>query len=88
MVTYQGQTSAPITVAVASSAPGLFTLDSTGKGQAAAVNSNGSINAASNPAPIGSILSFYATGEGQTTPSGVDGKPGTTPLPRPNLPSR
>jgi uncharacterized protein (TIGR03437 family) len=86
MVTYQGQTSAPITTAVASSAPGLFTLDSTGRGQAAAVNPNGSINSASTPAPIGSIVSLYATGEGQTTPAGVDGKPGTAPLPRPNLP--
>ncbi len=85
-VTYQGQTSAPVTVALAESAPGLFTFDSTGKGQAAAVNSNGSINSASAPAPIGSIVSLYATGGGQTSPPGVDGKPGTAPLPQPKLP--
>src|ERR1017187_1366782 len=85
-VTYQGQTSAPVTVAVSASAPGLFTLDSTGKGQAAAVNQNNSINGASAPAPIGSILSLYATGEGQTSPPGTDGKPGTATLPTPNLP--
>ncbi len=85
-VTYQGQTSSAVTVAVAPSAPGIFTLDSTGKGQAAVVNQNYSINGASTPAPIGSIISLYATGEGQTSPPGVDGKPDSTPLPTPNLP--
>jgi uncharacterized protein (TIGR03437 family) len=84
--TYQGQTSASLTVPVAASAPGLFTLGSTGQGQAAAVNQNESINTASTPAHIGSIISLFATGEGQTSPAGVDGKPATTPLPTPNLP--
>jgi uncharacterized protein (TIGR03437 family) len=85
-VTYQGQISAPITAGVAASAPALFTLDSTGQGQAAAVNQAGSINTSSVPAPVGSIISLYATGEGQTSPAGVDGKPATTPLPTPILP--
>lgn len=85
-VTYQGQTSASVTVAVAASAPGLFTLGSTGQGQAAAVNQNGAINTSSTPAAIGSIISLFATGEGQTSPTGSDGKPATAPLPTPNLP--
>jgi len=85
-VTYQGQTSAPMTAAVAASAPGLFTLGWTGQGQAAAVNQDGSINTSSAPAPVGSIISLYATGEGQTSPAGVDGKPATAPLPTPILP--
>ena len=84
--TYQGQTSASVTVAVAPSAPGLFTHGSTGQGQAAAINQDGSINTSAKPAPIGSIISLYATGEGQTSPAGVNGKPATTPLPIPNLP--
>ena len=29
------------------------------------------------------MLSFYATGEGQTLPAGVDGKPAAAPLPQP-----
>jgi uncharacterized protein (TIGR03437 family) len=37
-VAYQGQTSASATVALADSAPGLFTSGSTGQGQARAVN--------------------------------------------------
>jgi uncharacterized protein (TIGR03437 family) len=35
---------------------------------------------------LGSIISLYATGEGQTTPGGVDGKLATAPYPTPNLP--
>ena len=35
---------------------------------------------------MGDIISIYATGEGQTTPSGVDGKPAGSPLPKPILP--
>src|ERR1019366_2215645 len=85
-VTYQGQISAPVTVAVAASAPGLFTQGSIGYGQAAAINQNGSINTSSNPVAVGSIISLYATGEGQTTPGGVDGKLATAPYPTPNLP--
>ena len=73
-VTYQGQTSAAATIALAGSVPGLFTIDSTGQGQAAAINQNGSINSSSRPASIGSVISLFATGEGQTSPAGVDGK--------------
>jgi len=35
---------------------------------------------------VGDYISLYATGEGQTTPAGVDGKPATVPYPYPNLP--
>jgi uncharacterized protein (TIGR03437 family) len=79
-VTYQGQTSVPATIQVFAAAPGLFTADGTGAGQAAAINQDGSINSASNPAPIGSIISLYATGGGQTGPTGVDGQLSTSPL--------
>jgi sugar lactone lactonase YvrE len=57
-VTYQGQTSASATVALTGSAPGLFTVGSTGRGQAAAVNQNGSINTSAMPIPIGGIIRF------------------------------
>jgi uncharacterized protein (TIGR03437 family) len=85
-VTYQGQTSSPATIALTGSAPGLFTIGSTGQGQAAAVNQNGSMNSSSTPVPLGAIVSLFATGEGQTSPAGVDGKPATPPLPTPILP--
>jgi uncharacterized protein (TIGR03437 family) len=58
---------------VASSSPGVFTVDATGTGQAAVVNEDGTVNSATNPARRGSIVSIYATGEGQTSPGGVTG---------------
>jgi uncharacterized protein (TIGR03437 family) len=75
-VTYQGQTSAAFAVPVASSAPSLFTLNQTGAGQAAVINSDATVNTATNPVKIGDFVSLYATGEGQTAQGGVDGKLG------------
>jgi uncharacterized protein (TIGR03437 family) len=86
VVQYQSQSSAPLSVPVVASSPGAFTNSATGTGQVAAVNQDGSLNSASNPAKLGSIISLYATGEGQTSPAGVDGKPATAPLPAPILP--
>ena len=65
---YEGQESAAASVSVAAAAPGLFTLDGSGKGQAAAVNLNGTINGPSTPAKAGSYISLYATGTGQNLP--------------------
>ena len=85
-VTNQGQTSVPATIRVFAAAPGLFTADGTGTGQAAAINQDGTLNSASNPAPMGSVISLYATGGGQTSPAGVDGQVSTSPLARQSLP--
>jgi len=85
-VTYQGQTSVALQIQVAQSAPGLFTADSSGTGELAAINQDGSVNSASNPAAPGSIVTLFATGEGQTSPAGVDGKLAVAPLPKPLLP--
>jgi len=38
----------------------------------AIVNEDGSINSPSNPAPVGSYVTMYGTGLGQTNPAGVD----------------
>ena len=62
--------------------PHIFT---TPNGMAESVNQNGSINTANKPAHRGDIISLYATGEGQTTPVGTDGKLATVPLPRPKF---
>src|ERR1035437_4290458 len=71
-VVYQGNTSDSFQKPIAPSAPGLFTADSSGQGQVAMANSDGSYNAASNPAIPGSYVTFYLTGEGQTNPLGSD----------------
>jgi uncharacterized protein (TIGR03437 family) len=70
---FGGVTSAAWTIPVAASAPAIFTLDSSGQGQAAVLNQDNSVNGATNPAARGSIIQIYATGEGQTSPRGVTG---------------
>jgi uncharacterized protein (TIGR03437 family) len=85
-VAYRGGTPVMAPVPVAPSAPALFTADGTGRGQAAASNQDGSLNSAENPVSPGQFVTLYATGEGQTSPAGVDGKPASNPLPQPVLP--
>jgi uncharacterized protein (TIGR03437 family) len=76
-VTYAAYTGALQTAAwilpVVAAAPGVFTIDSTGTGQGAILNQDGSVNSAANPAARGSVVAIYATGEGQTSPPGVTG---------------
>ncbi len=86
-VSYQNQTSSAITLPVAASAPALFTANQSGAGQAAVLDPDGTPNDAAHPAPIGSYVAMFATGEGQTSPAGVDGHLALTkPYPAPLLP--
>jgi len=82
-VTYKGQTSAPFPVTLASTVPALFTSNASGTGEVAALNGNTGINSLTQPAPPGSVVVLFATGEGQTSPAGVDGKLAAAPLPKP-----
>jgi uncharacterized protein (TIGR03437 family) len=68
-----GQSSNPVLVPVTPAALGIFTVNGTGTGQALAFNQDGTPNSQNSPAPVGSIVTFYATGAGQTVPPGVDG---------------
>jgi len=61
------------TILVAGTSPGLFTASSNGAGQAVAVNQDNTINSSSNPAPIGSVITLYGTGQGQVSPLVPDG---------------
>src|SRR5262249_36326444 len=74
------------TVPVAASSPGVFTSGSTGTGFAAAVDQDGSANSSSNPAPRGTVISLFVTGEGQTRPAGITGSVAGTTGPSPKLP--
>ena len=82
-VEYQGQQSNSSVLALASSSPGVFTLSSNGRGPAVALNEDGSLNSAPSPAAPGSLITFYATGEGLTNPPGVDGRLGAGSPPQP-----
>ncbi|HUS07951.1 MAG TPA: IPT/TIG domain-containing protein [Bryobacteraceae bacterium] len=73
-VQYQGQRSTSLDIRVVDTAPGIFSLNSQGTGQAAALNQNGTVNTPSNPITRGEVIVLYMTGEGQTNPQGVDGQ--------------
>jgi uncharacterized protein (TIGR03437 family) len=72
-VSYQGNFSAGVPLPVASAAPGVFTFNSTGTGQALAANQDGTFNGPATPAAKGSYVTIYFTGGGQTNPPGVTG---------------
>ena len=61
-------------VSVSATRPGLFTYSQTGTGFAVAVNEDGSLNGPLNPAPRGSVLILYGTGQGPTSPTVGDGE--------------
>jgi trimeric autotransporter adhesin len=79
---FGSQTSAALTVPVATAAPALFSGNFSGTGQAVAANQNGSTNSAATPASAGSVIVLLATGTGRTNPPGVDGSISAAPLPQ------
>jgi hypothetical protein len=72
-----------LTWPVVQTAPAVFTVDGT---YAAAVNQDGTINSADNPAPVGSIVAVWATGLGPIAPAQADGTLVGLPLPNNILP--
>lgn len=69
-----------VTVPVNATAPAILTRDSSGIGQAAAVNIDGTANSIATPAQAGSIISLYVTGAGATADG--DGALATSAKPR------
>jgi uncharacterized protein (TIGR03437 family) len=87
VVDYNGTKSNSIQLSVAASAPAIFTIDASGAGPGAILNQNNSVNSTTAPAARNSVVQIFATGEGETTPDGVDGLlvPGNA-LTKPKLP--
>ncbi len=85
-VEVDGVISEPRTIFIRDADPGLFTLDSSGAGPAAAINQDGSLNSAGNPTRPGEIVTVWGTGFGRTEPPGVDGRIVSDVLPKPVLP--
>jgi len=72
-----GMPPAAIQFRVASAAPGIFSV---GSNRAAIQNADGTLNAPDNPAPAGSVIAVYLTGQGAVEP------PVTTAAPAPTNP--
>ena len=90
-VSFMGKTSNALSLTTTSTNPALFTANGTGSGPAAILNQDNSYNGPDNPAPKGSYITVYLTGEGQTSPPGVTGQVTTVSqvppvTPRPTLP--
>ncbi len=86
VVEYQGVRSDPIVVRLEDVAPGIYTMDSTGYGQAAALNQNYTYNGpaggnGTSPAAANTTIALYMTGGGQTGPASVTGSVTPTTLP-------
>jgi uncharacterized protein (TIGR03437 family) len=62
-------------VSVTTYSPGFFTHDQNGQGQAAALNQDGSINGPDHPAPRGSVVQLFGTGQGPAASPVADGHP-------------
>ena len=72
-VTYQGQGSTVFNLETASAAPGIFTQTASGVGPGSILNQDYTLNGPANPARPGSTVTIFMTGEGQTSPPGIDG---------------
>jgi endo-1,4-beta-xylanase len=70
---YQGIQSNVVTATVVASKPGLFTLDASGKGQAAALDAAYNPVTRASPIAKSGVVLLFLTGAGQTNPPGVDG---------------
>jgi len=73
---------AATTVTIAPVAPGIFTADGSGVGQAAAINTAATsglvtLNSSTNPAKIGDTVSLFLTGEGDYVAAPISGSTNT-----------
>jgi uncharacterized protein (TIGR03437 family) len=78
--------SADVAVPVAASAPGIFTLDGTGRAGGAVLNQDNTLNTPDNPAARDSVIVLWATGDGAADPRVADGTVNTSVFPKPVLP--
>jgi uncharacterized protein (TIGR03437 family) len=88
VVTQGGQTTGTTSIPVAAVSPGIFTASSTGvNGGLPVLNTDGTPNTPLNAAAESSTIILYITGEGQTSPGGIDGLVnGASNTPIPALP--
>jgi uncharacterized protein (TIGR03437 family) len=91
VLSYSGLASQPFTVALAPTAPGIYTTDASGRGQGAILNFNAStgdytLNSSATPAARGQVVVLYVSGMGATTSSVANTLIPTTPAVTPVAP--
>lgn len=85
-VDYKGARTAAVTVPVTATQPGVLYNFSIGGGHALLWNEDGTLNSPTNPAARGSVVFIWGTGEGETSPAGIDGGVNSSVFPVPRLP--
>ena len=65
--------SSPVSMPVVATIPDLYMMDESGSGPGVILNEGGSLNSGVNPAPRGSIVALYGTGEGVLSPQLAQG---------------
>jgi len=68
-VQYNGATSPTVPISVATTAPAIFTTSAAGNGSAKVINGDGTLNSKTNPAALGTYITFYASGLGAVNPT-------------------
>jgi uncharacterized protein (TIGR03437 family) len=81
VVTYNGARSNTVTVPVAKTSPGIFSLNQSGAGPGAILHANFQIVNTGNPAKPGETILIYLTGMGAVSPARGDGVPGASAEP-------
>jgi uncharacterized protein (TIGR03437 family) len=76
VVTNNNVTSNSVTVPLAATSPGVYSLDQTGSGPGAILHADYSLVNAGNPAAAGETVLVYLTGMGPVTPNVADGTAG------------
>ncbi len=80
VVTHGGHVSSTWTSPVSTADPALFTMGASGQGQAAALNSDGTLNGKTNPAARGTFVTLFGSGFGEWNQLVPDGAViGSTP---------
>ena len=72
---FDGRASAIVNIGTRNTAPGIYSADDSGTGQAKVVNADGTLNGPDNPAQRGSVILVYATGLGEVQPEVGTGMP-------------
>ena len=71
VVEYRGRRTNVVSLPVSEAAPGIFTLDESGRGPALARTEDYQFSDVNNPIPPGSEMILYLTGEGVSIPAGI-----------------
>jgi len=79
--TDNGQVLGDTTINLNTEAPGLYTLNGAGTGQAAAINDDGTVNGPTNPIARTHVLQVFGTGVGFIQGAPSDGSATTGPMP-------